>query len=310
MEVLEPNQHPHPHPHPHHRKIDIQSPADLHYLYSNLSSAATAKLDLHFPPQHSHSPLVISLDNNANKPQPSNSAQKTPASEHQTGKAEPKEEGEEEEEDPLRAAVRAQLSSFINQTFTSALHGISVNGLDATSLPTATLLPASLTSPNSKQKQEGSEEGGEEEEAVVEYEPFDAKLSAKLASLYGELEGLTGKVAGLRREAVKRAAGRDGEELGRVVEEEGRDVGQAGEEGEEGEREGQVLKIVGVERGWNEEVGGMYERGLEGLGRLAGLTGNNGDGRSSEERERERGGSLTETVGRVQRAGNVVREIE
>ena len=34
----------------HHRKIDLQSPEDLTYLYSNISNAAQQKLDLAIPP--------------------------------------------------------------------------------------------------------------------------------------------------------------------------------------------------------------------------------------------------------------------
>lgn len=34
----------------HHRKIDLQSPADLAYLQRNIHAAARQKFDLHFPP--------------------------------------------------------------------------------------------------------------------------------------------------------------------------------------------------------------------------------------------------------------------
>ena len=36
---------------PHHRRIDLQSPADLTYLHTNKQRAATQKLDLAFPPR-------------------------------------------------------------------------------------------------------------------------------------------------------------------------------------------------------------------------------------------------------------------
>jgi kinetochor protein Mis14/NSL1 len=36
---------------PHHRKVDLQSPADLLYLQSNIQTAAQQKLDLAIPPQ-------------------------------------------------------------------------------------------------------------------------------------------------------------------------------------------------------------------------------------------------------------------
>lgn len=35
---------------PHHRKIELQSPADLSYLYTNTLAVSRQKLDLHFPP--------------------------------------------------------------------------------------------------------------------------------------------------------------------------------------------------------------------------------------------------------------------
>ncbi len=34
----------------HHRKIDLQSAADLAYLQRNIHAAARQKIDLHFPP--------------------------------------------------------------------------------------------------------------------------------------------------------------------------------------------------------------------------------------------------------------------
>lgn len=35
---------------PHHRKIELQSTADLSYLYANILALSRQKLDLHFPP--------------------------------------------------------------------------------------------------------------------------------------------------------------------------------------------------------------------------------------------------------------------
>lgn len=34
----------------HHRKIELESPADLSYLYANTVAVSREKLDLHFPP--------------------------------------------------------------------------------------------------------------------------------------------------------------------------------------------------------------------------------------------------------------------
>lgn len=41
---------------PHHRKIELQSPADLTYLYANTVALARQKLDLHLPPSASNDP--------------------------------------------------------------------------------------------------------------------------------------------------------------------------------------------------------------------------------------------------------------
>jgi kinetochor protein Mis14/NSL1 len=54
----------------------------------------------------------------------------------------------------------------------------------------------------------------------VEYEPFDGKLAARVASLYAQLESLTTTVAQLRRDAPRRAAREYAKELGRIIEEE------------------------------------------------------------------------------------------
>ena len=46
---------------PHHRKIELQSAADLSYLYANTVALSRQKLDLHFPP---------SASNDSQKPDP------------------------------------------------------------------------------------------------------------------------------------------------------------------------------------------------------------------------------------------------
>lgn len=54
----------------------------------------------------------------------------------------------------------------------------------------------------------------------MEYEPFDGKLAARVASLYAQLESLTTTVAQLRRDAPRRAAREYAKELERIIEEE------------------------------------------------------------------------------------------
>lgn len=43
-----------------HRKIELQSPDDLRYLIINVTRAAQAKLDTHFPPDAEHSTTTTS----------------------------------------------------------------------------------------------------------------------------------------------------------------------------------------------------------------------------------------------------------
>ncbi|KKY15370.1 putative kinetochore protein [Phaeomoniella chlamydospora] len=159
-----------PPPHSFHRKIDVQSPMDLQYLRENISRSAQQKLDLHFPP------LL--------QGQQSSDAYST--------------------EDPMRTAVSNLVSHFIKQTFTSAAHGISINGLDATALP----------------DQNSSTSRQIEPEQAIEYAPYDPRLTSKLSSLYAELESLTTQVAKLRREAPEKSAETYRQTLENVVAEE------------------------------------------------------------------------------------------
>ncbi|KAI5300695.1 hypothetical protein KEM56_002258 [Ascosphaera pollenicola] len=78
---------------PHHRKIELQSPADLSYLYSNTLALSKEKLSQHFPPSQNS----------------------------QNG-----------DTDPLESRVRELVEDFILRTFKSATPSISINGLDVT----------------------------------------------------------------------------------------------------------------------------------------------------------------------------------
>ncbi|PKY08232.1 Mis14-domain-containing protein [Aspergillus campestris IBT 28561] len=76
-----------------HRRIELQSPADLTYLHANTVSLSRQKLDLHLPPSA-------------------------------TGDDEP---------DPMRERVRELVDEFITRTFSTASTSISINGLDSSS---------------------------------------------------------------------------------------------------------------------------------------------------------------------------------
>ncbi|KAL9024094.1 MAG: hypothetical protein Q9196_006767, partial [Gyalolechia fulgens] len=77
---------------PHHRKIDLQSPADLAYLHTNIKLSAQEKLDLAIPA------VVV------------------PAA---TGP------------DTFRPQVQQLVQDYVAQTLTLALPSLAVNGLDA-----------------------------------------------------------------------------------------------------------------------------------------------------------------------------------
>ena len=64
------------------------------------------------------------------------------------------------------------------------------------------------------------------------------------------------------------------------------------------------LRLDGVREDWEEDVAAVYERGVGELRRLGRLGAVSGD------EDRSRKGSLTETVGRVQRAKMVALELE
>ncbi|KAL8915566.1 MAG: hypothetical protein Q9171_000131 [Xanthocarpia ochracea] len=76
---------------PHHRKIDLQSPADLNYLHTNIKHSAQQKLDLAIP------------------------TSATPTN----------------EPDSFRPQVQQLIQEYITQTLTLALPSLAINGLDA-----------------------------------------------------------------------------------------------------------------------------------------------------------------------------------
>ncbi|OJJ00330.1 hypothetical protein ASPVEDRAFT_39776 [Aspergillus versicolor CBS 583.65] len=121
--------------------------------------------------------------------------------------------------DPMRERVRELVDDFINRTYASASSSVSINGLDSSSPEFP--FPAAFTAPAE----------------TVEYEPFDGKLAARVSSLYAQLESLTTTVAQLRRDAPGKAAREYVEELGRVIEEEDREVDDDGEEEEGGSQD-------------------------------------------------------------------------
>jgi Kinetochore protein Mis14 like len=296
--------HPNPLPHPHHRKIELQSPLDLIYLRENIASTARQKLDLHFPPD-------------------ATTAVKT-------GEKDSKQElGTDgaEKEDPMRTRVAALVTQFLDRTFDYAGHSISVNGNDvATSsstrsssfpntianstshaaLPTTTKTTTTTASASTCTIKSQPQQEPEREGIHFSYEPYDPRLSTKLASLYADLERETLAVSQLRRTAPAEGAKAGGEALLRSIEEDQQRDDEA-KERHAGEGSG-GLKLEPLPGGWSEEVAEMYERGLGDLRRLGGGVGSVGAGGAL--RSGGEGGSLTETVGKVQRARDVAMEFD
>jgi kinetochor protein Mis14/NSL1 len=305
--------HAAPLPDPHHRKIELQSPLDLTYLQANLLASARQKLDLHFPPSAAQS----SSQTKRRKVQPAKvitlDGIRAPTSQQQQAEVE-REDVEinngEEDEDPLRKAVREQVDAYITRLYTSASHSITVNGLDATSLPPTTLStkfdtpqplfpPSSITTTNTSAPQEPLTEN---EGVDFVYEAHDTKLQSRVAEMYAELESLTVQVGNLRRTAPREGAEAYRNLLAETMrgddDEFEREVRRIKEDAEkEGGKD--VLKLKGLDDGWMQDRKEMFERGVKDLAGLAGLSGSEG-----------KGSSLTETVGRVQRAQTVAMEFE
>ncbi|KAL3466659.1 kinetochore protein Mis14 like-domain-containing protein [Aspergillus heterothallicus] len=126
----------------------------------------------------------------------------------------------DDEPDPMRERVRELVNDFINRTFSSASASIAINGLDSSSPEFP--FPEGLTAPAE----------------TVEYEPYDAKLAARVSSLYAQLESLTTTVAQLRRDAPGKAARQYAEQLNKAIEEDDRDVEGEQDDDDSGEDQG------------------------------------------------------------------------
>lgn len=289
--------HPNPIPNQHHRRIELQSHADLTYLQQNLAKAAREKLDLHFPPQHSTrgaAPAeVITLGGAV-----SQSAEEREADQNRN-----KENGQEDE-DPFRQNVRHLVDEFLRQTFQSASHSVSVNGIDATLLPISQLPSCSNPTPSLDEQSVSKALRPEEEVEGIHYtfETFDPRLKARLQSLHGELENLTKQVSQLRRNAPKDAAENYAQTLEAAMEQE-EQIWEAEQEQLHNQSH-KGLQLTSTREGWNEDVRDVYTRGVQSLAVLSGISQKTGSN------DLANVASLTETVGRAQRARGVAMEFE
>jgi len=93
-----------------HRKIELQSPADLSYLISNTSLAARGRLDTHFPPLSN--PETITAANGSG---------------NTNG-------GQAKEEFDLRKRVEELVQAYIEEVYKGVKGNVSVNGLEGREL--------------------------------------------------------------------------------------------------------------------------------------------------------------------------------
>ncbi|KAL6246017.1 hypothetical protein RBB50_007170 [Rhinocladiella similis] len=286
--------HPQPQPNVHHRKIELQTPDDFTYLQRNLTASAQQKLDLHFPlsalqkngVENAQPATIISLDG-VKPADPAQAARDTA------------QEQAEQQEDPLRARVRQLVDAFMSRTWEGASQNITVNGMNASDFP--------LLADEVSRAAVSSEEPHEEREGVdFVYESYDSRLQSRVAGLYGELEALTAQVSKLRRTAPLQASKDFSDalvtELAHDDERYNEEMARVQESAADSEKGG-PLRLQTLRDGWHDDVQAMYERGIGELAVLSGLT--------TTAAESGRGGtSLTETVGKVQRARTVAMEFE
>ena len=307
----EPTLHPLPLPDPHHRKIELQSQQDLIYLQTNLIAAARQKLDLHFPPSAAQRQVkkpqpatIISLDG-VKPASSSQSQQPTPQNGDTT---------DDVEADPMHVAVRGYVDAYISRIYQTASPSLTVNGLDATSLPLTRLStkhPAPTPLTDAIEIQSGPRE--EKEGVDFDYEAHDTRLQKTVADMYAELEGLTVQVGQLRRTAPGQGAQSLGQLLSESMETDDNSFEQdmAALNDEAADRvTGGPLQLNSLPEEWFAERKVMYERGMNELSDLAGFGPPTMGERSEASTVQRRGASLTETVGKVQRARTVAMEFE
>ena len=299
--------HPQPQPDTHHRKIELQSLQDLTYLQSNLIASARQQLDLHFP--------LSAAQQQFKRPQPATVISLDglrPISQQQQPAPPIAEAAEQQQEDPMRASVRSFVDAYLERIYGTAYPSITVNGLGATTLPPSTLStlhPAPIPLTDAEAALTGPKE--EKEGVDFNYEAHDTRLQKKVADMYAELESLTVQVGQLRRTAPAQGARNIGQLLSESMEledaEHEEEVTALNEKTASKQDRKGPLDLKELPEEWFADRRALYERGTNDLAALAGLAGLGEEGGAS---AAERGPSLTETVGKVQRARTVAMEFE
>lgn len=211
-----------------HRKIELQSPADLTYLIFNASRTARSKIDLHLPPnaapEGEEDAMRRRVEELVEQVRPSACYRR------------------QSRRKPLRCTNGiTDIAQYIQQTFTGVKQNLRINGMEAADME--------------KHLQEQLQ-GGEEVEA------YDHRLAKRIQDTSAQIEALTLELANLRRSAPKEAARRfqsGFEDEGRVWDEKLRDA----EEKRLAEVKKVELDVVGLER--EEETRKAWERGMSTL---------------------------------------------
>lgn len=110
------------------------------------------------------------------------------------------------DDDAFRIQVNEHVQRYVNDIWKTALPSLSINGLDAT--------PTILAPKDSDDADLGESD----------YEPFDTRLAQRLRDLYVTLEEETTAIAGLRREAPKKATNTYMEALAEAIEADEKDL--------------------------------------------------------------------------------------
>jgi len=107
-----------------HRKIELQSPADLAYLVNNASRCARERIDIHFPPSAN--------SDHGNLDASSNSAQNKSTISTVSGKG--SNDTQPSQEVDMRRRVEELVAAYLEGTYSGVRANVSVNGLEGREL--------------------------------------------------------------------------------------------------------------------------------------------------------------------------------
>ncbi|KAF2274814.1 uncharacterized protein EI97DRAFT_421407 [Westerdykella ornata] len=213
---------------PIHRKIELQSRADLSYLESLLRTHTQRKLDLHLPPVAPTTTTTTSTSGAPTHPAP-------------------------EAEDPLRAKTAEYMHIFIDRVIRGMRMNVQINGMDVSDSGLGGAHHMDTGSP------------GETEE---EYEDLDQKLRDRLRATIARRDLLIAKIAQHRRTTGRAAAASFQERFLAEGEKWDAAIKEAEEKAMVQQQEGGNAVLDAVELKRREEVERTYERAVRGLGSL------------------------------------------